>query len=381
MSDVLNELYVVANMSFGIAAAILALLFLFLSVPKSEVLSNYRTCRKYMAAAYFLMAVFSELEFFMRANFENGGTDISLLFTLMNSSFQALLLPIALITLINADYLKRRLVRVELLVVSLFTIFMLATFLCKAPVLIQNIIFFFFIGYYLFQIGRGFWWIRSQSCLSEIRMNNFFSGQESKHLLWVKKTSYLLFLLGIMSLLLQVFPYAIFMVIFVFSYASFYTFFAIKYINYVYVFNLVAPVCAKEKEPIHTANSISFGDLEKEVNKWVESKKFTTSGITLNDLAIELKTNRTYLSLYVNTRKGANFNSWINCLRMKEAQSLLNQRPFMSVVAISDLVGYTDSSSFGKQFMKHTGCSPLAWRKLNTIAEKPMMSNGEYAWG
>jgi len=243
-----------------------------------------------------------------------------------------------------------------------------------------KIVFFSFIVYYLFQIGRGFWWIRSLRYLSETRMNNFFLGQESKHLLWVRKTSYLLFLLGIVSLLLEVFPYAIFTVVFMFSYASFYTFFAIKYINYVYVFNLVVPVCAKEKN-IHTANSISFGDLEKEVDKWVESKRFTTSGITLTDLAIELKTNRTYLSLYVNTHKGANFNAWINYLRMNEAQCLINQRPFLSIVVISDLVGYTDSSSFGKQFVKYTGYTPLAWRKLNTIAEKPMMPKEEYVWG
>jgi YesN/AraC family two-component response regulator len=114
-------------------------------------------------------------------------------------------------------------------------------------------------------------------------------------------------------------------------------------------------------------NSSTVRCLEIVINQWIQDKKFTTPGITLTDLAIEFNTNRTYLSMYVNAYKGVNFNAWINKLRIEEAQKLLVEQFDLSIIVISELLGYSDSSSFGRQFVKIAGCTPLTWRKRNVV--------------
>ena len=76
-----------------------------------------------------------------------------------------------------------------------------------------------------------------------------------------------------------------------------------------------------------------------------------------------LRINRTYLSNYINSTYGLNFNLWINHLRIEEAKQLMGQTPKRSLSEIAERIGFTDLAHFSKQFKLQEGVSPSEWRK------------------
>ena len=55
--------------------------------------------------------------------------------------------------------------------------------------------------------------------------------------------------------------------------------------------------------------------------------------------------------------------AYITELRMERAKNLLSQEPPLTVEQIAELCGFSDSFYFSKTFKKHTGLSPLGYRK------------------
>jgi AraC-like DNA-binding protein len=70
-----------------------------------------------------------------------------------------------------------------------------------------------------------------------------------------------------------------------------------------------------------------------------------------------------YLSRIVKVFSGKTVNKWISAALMTEAKILL-RNPSLSVQQIADLLYFSDQSSFGKFFKKHSEISPLEYRKM-----------------
>lgn len=84
--------------------------------------------------------------------------------------------------------------------------------------------------------------------------------------------------------------------------------------------------------------------------------------IYLSTIAEKLHLNYHYLSSYFNNYAKESFPDCLNRVRISKAKEFLED-PSISISEVSELVGYSDQSYFGKVFKKFTACSPSNYRK------------------
>lgn len=85
--------------------------------------------------------------------------------------------------------------------------------------------------------------------------------------------------------------------------------------------------------------------------------------ITLEEVADFVKYNPSYLSTAFKKHTGQNFSEYLSEVRMEEAKLLLRTSQ-LSIMEISEKIGYSDSKYFRKLFKKLTGIKPSDYRKL-----------------
>lgn len=83
--------------------------------------------------------------------------------------------------------------------------------------------------------------------------------------------------------------------------------------------------------------------------------------ISLYDVARAMGRSPAYLTDRVRRETGRTVLRWIIDCRMQEAQHLL-QDSEMTVNRIAEVLGYTDTSHFIRQFRQYHGMSPQLWR-------------------
>lgn len=109
-----------------------------------------------------------------------------------------------------------------------------------------------------------------------------------------------------------------------------------------------------------TPNSVEQ-DLLIKLQKFENSQKFTNPKLTIASLALQLKTNTSYLSEVINTYKGKNFNTYINELRIAYiCQKIYSQKEYQTykISYLAEECGFTSHSSFATVFRNITGISP-----------------------
>ena len=84
----------------------------------------------------------------------------------------------------------------------------------------------------------------------------------------------------------------------------------------------------------------------------------TSVGFYAEKLCISKK----YLSLIVRKKTHTNISTIISVIRLEAASRMLRD-PEMSIQQIASAMSFSDQSSFGKFFKKHTGLSPLKYRQ------------------
>ncbi|MBR4829899.1 MAG: helix-turn-helix transcriptional regulator [Muribaculaceae bacterium] len=102
--------------------------------------------------------------------------------------------------------------------------------------------------------------------------------------------------------------------------------------------------------------------LQDKETRWLEHGGYLVPGITIEQTARDMGTNRNYLSKYLNEIKHLTFYEWIAQLRIQEAQSLMRNDSSLSMEQIARQVGYTSYSTFSNTFKKISGLSPKEWR-------------------
>ena len=100
---------------------------------------------------------------------------------------------------------------------------------------------------------------------------------------------------------------------------------------------------------------------EKEARWWARGG-YRTKGVTIEQAAREIGTNRSYLSKYLNEVRQMTFYEWVAQMRIQEAQSLMLADRNMPIEQIASEVGFTSQSTFSSTFKKQVGISPNAWR-------------------
>lgn len=124
-----------------------------------------------------------------------------------------------------------------------------------------------------------------------------------------------------------------------------------------------AKVTVNKKE-IDSNNNIP-SSVEREILdkliKFEKSKKFRNPKLTISTLAVQLKTNPTYLSAIIKTHSDKNFNTYINELRIGYICEKIHTHPKYLNYKISYLAtdcGFASHSTFSTIFKSVTGISP-----------------------
>ena len=98
-----------------------------------------------------------------------------------------------------------------------------------------------------------------------------------------------------------------------------------------------------------------------ELKNWMETKKpYLDCGLNITEVALHLKTNRTYLSRAINSQLNTSFPNFINEYRIKEAISLIRSGFTQEYTqeALAKKSGFAGRNVFISAFKKYTGVVP-----------------------
>lgn len=105
---------------------------------------------------------------------------------------------------------------------------------------------------------------------------------------------------------------------------------------------------------------------EKEVNdKFTQVIEYIHdhfATVTLDDLSKEFYFNKAYLSRMIKEKTGTNFSDLVKTIRLNIAEQLLTNTT-LSLLEISQAIGYTDSSHLFRLFKQQYGLNPKEYRK------------------
>ncbi len=341
--------------------------FLLLSVPKIKELQNYRIARRVMGVAYSLLALSMIGEFLRPSDIK---PDVNMVRTIILtiSPLLALSFTHASLSLINIRFsVKQKLIRevVPICIIGCLTWVVYFT----APIEVLYIFQGIFALYYIYILLKYTLLFYKTFKEYKCRMDNYFSEQEWKRLRWVNFSFYYALVVGILALISIFSPDVIFVFFKVFV-IPFYAYYGFQLINYGFKYQSIEPIRIasdedKKEDNNTTIRPASFGDLEFLLDEWITQRNYLQAGITIEQVANQLYTNRTYLSNYINTYKQQTFREWINQLRMDEAKRLMLENATLPINEICQMVGFSKISNFTRQFTKTTGMPPLSWKRKN----------------
>lgn len=105
---------------------------------------------------------------------------------------------------------------------------------------------------------------------------------------------------------------------------------------------------------------------DKEV-RWRDHGGYRTSGLTIDQAARAMGTNRSYLSRYLNEVRHMTFYEWVAIMRIDEAKSLMLENRDTSIEEIASQVGFSSLSTFSSTFKKVVGESPVKWKNSQKL--------------
>ena len=118
------------------------------------------------------------------------------------------------------------------------------------------------------------------------------------------------------------------------------------------------------KQPVPTEDNRLTGNLMEQISTLIEEKElWRRKDLRITDIASELATNKTYVSLLLNNVSGSSFTDIVNGYRVRHAQSLMREHPEMLLDDVAADSGFSSYTSFYRNFKAITGMTPQDWKK------------------
>ena len=126
------------------------------------------------------------------------------------------------------------------------------------------------------------------------------------------------------------------------------------------------------EQPYYMQDQVSFfGDKARQLNELMESKRlYLQSDLSVATLAMELGTNRTYLSNLINQYLHTTFTNYVNAYRVRYAKSLLLKTDD-TIEEIYQAAGFQSRTTFWRAFAQVEGCTPKEFRKKRASQNTP----------
>lgn len=96
-------------------------------------------------------------------------------------------------------------------------------------------------------------------------------------------------------------------------------------------------------------------------DKIEEEKAYLRPGLTIEELAAELGTNRTYISIIINKAFNKSFRELINERRISYAKEFMTANPQSKIEEIAEASGFSSGAQFCRKFKEIEGLTPNSW--------------------
>lgn len=115
---------------------------------------------------------------------------------------------------------------------------------------------------------------------------------------------------------------------------------------------------------LQTTNTTADDELMGRICRYMqEQQPFLNSELKLQDVAVALGTNRTYISTCIRNQRDCSFSQFVNNYRIEYAQQLLRQYPDKKISEVATSSGFSTEMSFFRTFKAVTGLPPSEWRE------------------
>lgn len=368
-----NSIY---TYSLGVALVLMvffAIYFLVAKTPDKQIFGNYIRSRRIMAVALLTLSANYAVHLFVAPRFIH--QEAAIVLNLSTYFLSYWLFSCALMVLLNRYYLTMRLFMRHIgywLVYFVLSGIILFAF----PIGTLQHIGMLAMAFWLFAYG---FYLSRKLILTYRWAVRLFDDTHSEHIAayiqWMSIFTWWAVIYGVGCGLLTFLPDR-YVFLWILSSIPFYIYLYCSYMNYLLFYEQVERILEKETpkdiETVYAHKQIDelshdqpsyHAYIKDRLTDWVASDGYTTPGLTIENLASTLATNRTYLSSYIKTTYHVSFREWIAEMRIGYAKEQLSLHPELTVAAISEASGFLSLSYFTKIFTDKEGCSPSKWRK------------------
>ena len=353
--------------------------FLFARTPEKVIFRNYLRSRRTMGAAMLLLAANYSVHFFFSIRFKDA--DYAILMNLSTYFLCYWLFSSALITLLDRFYITRRRQLTHITLWIIFSALSGITLLLLPDGPAQR----------LALVALAAWLVTYGMVLARrviiayrkaIRIFNDTQADDiGAYIKWLSIFTYWAIIFGVGCGVLTFLPDR-YVYIWILSSVPFYSYLFYSYLNYMIFYEHVERTLEIESEPVEeTAKARSekelpeyFDNIERNLIPWLEGNGYIQPGLTIQDVAKTLYTNRTYLTVYIKEKYGVTFCEWITGLRLEYAKKLLVEHPEISIQKLAESSGFLSRSYFIKSFAEKEGCTPARWKKAKCSISKKVLN-------
>ena len=126
----------------------------------------------------------------------------------------------------------------------------------------------------------------------------------------------------------------------------------------------------ENKDTVPASTEDNRLNLMNQISALIEEKElYRRKNIRITDVASELATNKTYVSILLNNLSGESFTTLITRYRVTYAQKLMSEHPDMLLDDVADQSGFSSRTTFFRNFKAVTGMTPQEWKKTITRNE------------
>lgn len=345
--------------------------FIFGRTPDKPIFKNYVRSRRVIGIALFLLGVNYTVHLLCNLRFRN--PNAAILMNLSTYYFASWLFSSALTSLLdrlymtNIRFLKHTVGWILFTILSGCVLFVFTEGLLQlAGLLIMTI------WFLIYSIG-----LAKRLIISYKRAVKAFDDTHSDdigtYIRWLSIFTYWAIIYGVSCGLLTFLPENL-VFLWILSSIPFYVYLYCSYMNYMLFYEQVETILEKEldsdikDEPALMPDSIPscYSTIAKNLESWTSQDAYIRQGLTIEDVAEAIGTNRTYLAGYIKFAYLLSFREWITSLRIDYAKRMLVEHPELTVAGVSEASGFLSLSHFTKVFSDKENCSPARWRKAKT---------------
>ena len=353
----------------------LGLYLLFGKRIKREGLKNYLRARILLGFAFIGFAIMDFIHW--KLDLQDNDWSFSIASNLASYYMLALFLAASFVSLLDHRRISQKRIKFAILKSVIYAFYLSLIILMKNDFFIRiglsvaALFFLIDIGYIVSLIFKIY-----RKALSVV--DNYYSDNMTSDLHWFKNSIYFITIVGMTDpivIFTNKYLITVHSVLMLFAFLYIFTSFLNYAVAYMFVdqaLNYAVKDSRNKKDETYFVaddgrkiidNRDKFQQIGEALTVWNNNKGFRTKSITIEQLTVEIGTNRTYLSSYINSTFSCSFREWITKLRIDDAKKIMLDDPTIKITKVSEAVGFLTDSHFVRQFSTRENISPAKWRE------------------